>query len=183
MVKRYTLPPDYKIKTLLIRNEPQIKIIGELAEEAFIRFGHYRDFISELVWKENVITSIIVNKRDDQDIIGFLVLGFFYEDSDKIPKGLYADILAIAIDEIYRNRGLGNQLLKWCLELIENLCLAGDKVNCIKLTVAPDNQNAVALFRKFGFEFEHEEIGEYATGVEAKYMFKDLNGLLEPFGN
>ncbi len=177
MVKQYTLPPDFKIKTLLIRNEPQIKVIGELAEEAFIRFGHYRNFISDLVWKDNVITAIIVNRRDELDIIGFLVLGFFYENPDKVYKGLYADILAIAIDESYRNRGLGNELLKWCMELIEHVSLAGDKVNRIKLTVAPDNQNAVALFKKFDFEFEHEEIGEYATGVEAKYMFKEFNSI------
>ncbi|MBN2724793.1 MAG: GNAT family N-acetyltransferase [Deltaproteobacteria bacterium] len=142
--------------------------IGEISEDAFIRFGHYRDFISSLAAdEEGVITS---GMKDNGKLVGFILTGFLPANIDN-KDGIIADILAIALIPDYRYMGLGKELMEWALDLVDSIRDYKD-IFYVRLTVAPDNVPAVSLFERFGFEFDISTIGSYPTGVDAVYMKK-----------
>ena len=161
----YSRPDRLRLITLEKPKAAQISQIGELAEEAFLRFGHYRDFISGLVKDRGVVTAIIVDAEKSDEILGFILLGF-------IPVGgeFIADILAIALKEGYRGLGIGRRLMDWSFDLVNRFALS-KVVKELRLTVAPDNERAVKLFKRYGFVFEKgPQLGTYPSGVQAVYM-------------
>ncbi|MGO4745594.1 GNAT family N-acetyltransferase [Serratia quinivorans] len=56
----------------------------------------------------------------------------------------------IGVDSRYHGKGVGSSLMKAMIDLCDNW--AG--IERIELTVFTDNQAAIALYRKFGFEIE-----------------------------
>ncbi|MBU1239763.1 GNAT family N-acetyltransferase [Myxococcota bacterium] len=158
-------PDTLEVSILAPYNNTDLFQIGELAEDAFIRFGHYREFISALVKERGVITAVIRDPERDDDIIGFLLLGF-------IPVGgvFIADIMAIALEEGYRFQGLGKKLLDWAFETIQKVSLS-KQVKELRLTVAQDNHPAVSLFKQYGFSFDRTgHLGNYPSGITASSM-------------
>ncbi len=161
---------DYlEIETLTDPSPREIRQIGAIAENAFQRFGHYRDFIASLVSKQGVITGLLVDRSEDDRIVGFLLLGLFPEDGKFI-----ADVLAIALLRMYRGVGLGKDLMEWAFALLNNISLR-KRISEVRLTVAPDNERAVRLFTRYGFSFDREsDLGTYPSGVKAVYMKRTL---------
>ena len=169
MVKKIN-PNHLEIKTLINPKKSEISEIGRLAEEAFIRFGHYNKFISDLLTQSNVITGVLIDKDRDDLMAGFILLGYIKRDDESV----IVDILAIALEVEYRGQNFGRKLLNWAYTGISNSIKHTNIVE-IRLTVAPDNEMAVKLFKRFGFEFVKHDIGEYPTGVEARYMVLRLD--------
>jgi ribosomal protein S18 acetylase RimI-like enzyme len=159
---------QFEIKPLINPELQEIDLIGDLAQDAFIRFGDYKEFISQLVLEKNVITGVCIDTHEKDKIIGFILIGFIKND-----PFYESEILAIALEKPYRGKKIGGTLLEWCIKVLSdsNLSISVDKV---KLTVARDNYQAVKLFKNFGFEFEDIDIGDYPTGVKASYMVKEL---------
>jgi ribosomal protein S18 acetylase RimI-like enzyme len=154
----------FEIRTLSYPTEEDIAAIGDMAEDSFIRFGHYREFISSLVTEDGVITGVLIDNTQDEKIAGFLLLGFHLT-----TEYYLADILAIALDPDYRGKKLGTRLMGWCLDILNKMS-EKKLVKEVKLTVARDNKAAVHLFKNFGFAFDPANIGEYSSGVPASYM-------------
>lgn len=101
---------------------------------------------------------------DDQDPIGFLELMNDWDDEDT------AYLYALAIEEDYRNQGLGTKLIKSGIEL-----LIKDDYSKVSLTVDPDNEPAIHVYKdKLGFKKKKHENNVYGKGVDRYYMELNL---------
>ena len=83
------------------------------------------------------------------------------------PRRRHAATLGIAVHDQYHGKGVGKALMHALLDLADNwLNLAR-----IELNVFSDNQHAIALYQKYGFEIEgtHRAFafraGQYADGL------------------
>ena len=94
---------------------------------------------------------------ENNEIIGFLDFSVIYE---KI------EINDIYVSEEYRNLGIASKLLEYMINSIE-------EIDNITLEVRVDNEIAINLYKKFGFEI---------IGVRKNY-YKDIDGYLMGRGN
>ena len=72
----------------------------------------------------------------DSKLVGFIHLNEMYEN---------IDIVNIVVDKDYRRKGIGNSLLKYVINLF-------DDVTGIMLEVNENNQQAIKLYNKLGFK-------------------------------
>ncbi|MFN2341296.1 MAG: GNAT family N-acetyltransferase [Halanaerobium sp.] len=101
---------------------------------------------------------------DEQDPVGFLELMDDWDDEDT------AYLYALAIEEDYRNQGLGTKLIKSGMEL-----LIAENYSKASLTVAPDNEPAIHVYKdKLGFENIAHKKNVYGDGIDRYYMELDL---------
>jgi len=66
------------------------------------------------------------------------------------PRRAHAMFLGMAVRSEYQGRGVGNALMSALLEIADNWLV----VTRLELTVFTDNERAIALYRKHGFEVE-----------------------------
>jgi ribosomal-protein-alanine N-acetyltransferase len=84
-----------------------------------------------------------------------------------------AEILTFAVDPAYRNRGIGTELMVFLISSLE-----GGATKRVFLEVSENNQPALCLYRKMGFEKIGERSGYYRNdgeAVTALIMTKTLN--------
>ena len=81
-------------------------------------------------------TKVFVYEKDDE-ILGFLMFTKIYET---------IDILAIVVDENYRNLNIATCLIDYMISEYN------DDLKMITLEVVTDNIPAIKLYEKFGFE-------------------------------
>ncbi|MBR1413815.1 MAG: GNAT family N-acetyltransferase [Bacilli bacterium] len=81
-------------------------------------------------------TKVFVYEKDDE-IVGFLMFTKIYET---------IDILAIVVDENYRNLNIATCLIDYMISEYN------DDLKMITLEVVTDNIPAIKLYEKFGFE-------------------------------
>ncbi len=149
----------------------RFRAVTELAQESFIRFGEYREFIGQLMLYDGITTLMLLDpaREPGEDVAGFIMTGI-------VPHGdsMQGNILAIALSPGYRHRKLGAILMRQGIENIQSAARF-QPVETIGLTVAPDNEPAVRLFSRFGFTFVPEtEAHYYASGVRACEMTRPL---------
>ena len=83
------------------------------------------------------------------------------------PRRRHAATLGIAVHDDWHGKGVGKALMHALLDLADNWL----NLSRIELQVFSDNQNAIALYKKFGFEIEgtHRAFafraGQYADGL------------------
>ena len=82
--------------------------------------------------------------RDNDKVMGQAYLHVIYNDTHKEPYGLFADIV---VDENFRGKGLGSQLVRAVIE-------EAKKIGCYKLiaTVRIGKEEVRAWYEKFGFK-------------------------------
>jgi len=78
------------------------------------------------------------------------------------------DLVAIAVDARHRRTGVGRALLSRVIESLEARAMP----SMLVLTVADDNDAALALFRARGFETIPGSLGLYAGGQTSHRMAK-----------
>ena len=101
---------------------------------------------------------------DEGEPIGLLELMTDWEDNDS------AYVYALAIEEEYRNQGLGTKLIKYGMEI-----LIEEGYSQAELTVDPENDPAIHVYRdKLGFEKTDYEKDVYGEGLDRYYMELDL---------
>ncbi|MHA7849010.1 GNAT family N-acetyltransferase [Serratia sp. D1N4] len=66
----------------------------------------------------------------------------------------------LCVDANYHGKGIGSALMKAMIDICDNW----GAIERIELTVFTDNQSAIALYRKFGFEIE---------GTSRHFAFRD----------
>jgi len=94
---------------------------------------------------------------EDNEIIGFLDYSVIYEK---------VEINDIYVGIKYRNLGIASKLLEYMINSLEG-------IDNITLEVRVDNEIAIKLYKKFGFEI---------IGVRKNY-YKDIDGYLMGRGN
>ena len=140
-------------------------------------------------WPRESLTSYLGEDgfmvyEQDGRVIGYMILGI------KIPsllvrlerrmlaamRGQEADleentghIMNLAIDPAFRRRGIGSTLLQSGLEYLKSL---GAKT--CELEVRVNNQEAIALYEKFGFVIKDRIQNYYRNGDDAYLMVKEL---------
>lgn len=135
-------------------------IIG-LGEAAFARFGDYGPIMEHFLASPDV-TSYVAEETARPT-------GFALLDAPASQPGL-ADLVAIAVDPRHRRKGVGRALLTQVIADRERL----RRPSLLLLTVAGDNDAAIALFRSEGFELVPGSTGRYAGGQESWRMVRPV---------
>ncbi|MDR2727818.1 MAG: ribosomal protein S18-alanine N-acetyltransferase [Chitinispirillales bacterium] len=79
-------------------------------------------------------------------------------------------ILEVVIDPQYRNKGLGEALIK---HLLREAAAAGASIALLEVRVS--NHSAIRVYEKCGFKRDAPRIGYYQDGEDALLMSKSLN--------
>jgi ribosomal-protein-alanine N-acetyltransferase len=131
-------------------------VVG-LGTEAFARFGEYGPIMEGFLASPDV-RSFIAEASGDP-------VGFALVEASPAPHG-FADLVAIAVDSRHRRAGVGRALLARAIASREEL----GEPSVLFLTVAEDNDAAIALFRSRGFEMIPGSFGRYAGGQTSRRM-------------
>ncbi len=147
---RKALPSDAsKLNELLTKLIQDEKKYDKNINENCIVTHLYEDLIS------NEYNSIFVALENNQ-IIGY-IFGYIVDNGDAYLD-LVAKLEALYVEENYRNRGIGNDLIiefkKWATM---------NKVKYIEVSVCSKNENAIKLYNKHGFI-----ANKYILNVELK---------------
>lgn len=121
--------------------------IKNILSSQFDDFWNYNILKEELLSKNSKYIVAILNN----EIVGFAGVKVLLDE---------ADIMNIVIKKDYRKKGIGTLLLQELINIASNL-------NYITLEVNEENNPAINLYKKFGFEI---------AGIRKNY-YKDRNGL------
>ena len=125
----------------------KINNIGENFKKNFSRLFHLETEI-------NNDFAILLTFEEKNEILGFLY-ALDFEDN--------IDLLYIAVDENYQQKGIGTQLLQYFV----NNYQVNNKT--ITLEVAENNEKAYNLYKKFNFKIINIRKGYY-EGIDAYLM-------------
>ena len=89
-----------------------------------------------------------------EDAVGYLLL-FPYVEAEL----QHVNIVRLMIDQRYQGQGLGKRLLDEAFELIGTLT---QQVQIVRISTLPDNETALALYKRAGFVERGIEDGEIA---------------------
>jgi putative acetyltransferase len=116
-------------------------------------------FPSEEAWKERLAKfgerDFGLVARIEGEIVGMLSL----QVSPRLRRAHVGD-LGMAVHDKWAGKGIGSALMKAAIELADNWL----NLTRLELTVYTDNQPALRLYKKLGFEIE---------GTHRKYAFRD----------
>ena len=106
---------------------------------------------------------------------GFALLGFYQE---RLPPEVgqlvaVADILAIAVADAYRRRGVATTLLHHVIT-VAGRTGPSQGVHEVRLTVAADNVVSQRMYERAGFQLSAFDPGPYASGQRALRMVRAL---------
>ncbi len=99
----------------------------------------------------------------DQSLLGYILAAPGQQGPERIG------ILSLAVSPDAQGMGIGKQLLQTLLEAAPSECRQ------LWLTVAPDNQPALALYQKFGFFCEKTETDYYGEGEDRLLLVKQCH--------
>jgi ribosomal-protein-alanine N-acetyltransferase len=139
-------------------DEPFVVALGAVA---FARFGDYAPVMRGFLENPDVACFVACWATHP--------VGFALVDAAPASSG-YADLVAIAVDARHRRSGIGRALL---LRVIAS-CEARGDASLLVLTVAEDNDAAIALFRSLGFETIRGLLGRYAGGQRSRRMARPV---------
>jgi ribosomal-protein-alanine N-acetyltransferase len=99
--------------------------------------------------------------QQDNIIVGYIIFWIRFEDE--------GHIISIAVDQKYRQQGIGTQLVETTQKIFKKY-----KVRNIKLEVREKNHKARKFYQKLGFAEEKFVNGYYEDGEDAVVMDKLL---------
>ncbi|MHA1595982.1 MAG: GNAT family N-acetyltransferase [Candidatus Baldrarchaeia archaeon] len=99
----------------------------------------YRTLASDLLMRGLVLVA-----EEDRRIVGFLTAEIFYNPT--FVPSLQGRILDIYVEENYRRRGIGSQLVKEALKWFQ-----ANGVQCVLVNVAEQNKVALNFWSKMRF--------------------------------
>ncbi len=137
-------------------NPDDIYKIMELEYENFD--NPYPPNLINFLYESHRDTFLVVEK--DEVVIGFAV---------GIIQKKEGHILAIAIREDYKKRGVGTFLMKRLLKVYEK-----KGVNRLKLEVRVSNVAALAMYKNLGFKITNKLKNYYENGEDGFLLRKDI---------
>ncbi len=136
-------------------NKNHLEEIKENLETDFDNFWNY-NILKEELSSDNSKYIVAISKGE---VIGFAGIKFALDQ---------ADIMNIVTRKDCRNKGVGTLLLRELISICKKF-----KANSIFLEVSEDNEPAIKLYQKLGFE---------NVGIRKNY-YKDKNGIVMQFVN
>jgi ribosomal-protein-alanine N-acetyltransferase len=121
--------------------------------------------VQQLRYLVNTRTSIALVAECDGQFAGFTI-GL----TNRNRSGKYGRVYTLDVDEAYRRKGVASTLM-------DSLMNGFEDTNCSRcfLEVKIDNDKAIALYEKMGFEKLHPIFNYYSIGVHALKMRKPLH--------
>lgn len=135
-----------------------LKEIDKIAKEVHECHVKWRPDIFEhtdSILNEEELLEMIANKEIFVAKIDNKVVGYVMISSREGKKNGYKyikrlDIDAMGVDETYRNKGIGFQLLEYVKKYAQE-----NNYTDLRLTVNEENKNARHLYEKFGFRIKN----------------------------
>ncbi len=121
--------------------------------------------IQQLRYLINTGTSIALVAECDGHFAGFTI-GL----TNRNRSGKYGRVYTLDVDEVFRRRGVAQTLMDALMQGFEDASCS----RCF-LEVKIDNDKAIALYEKMGFEKLHLIINYYSIGIHAQKMRKMLH--------
>lgn len=137
--------------------EKDINAIIEGEEKAFGKSLGFDLIYSDL--KLNPYANYFVLEIN-RKVRGYIGLWITYE---------VAEVINFYVDKEYQGMGFGKMILEFAI----NLCSLS-KVQSISLEVRENNERAIMLYQKYGFEFSHKREQYYSDGTDALVLIKKL---------
>ncbi|OGD56967.1 hypothetical protein A2V71_03250 [Candidatus Berkelbacteria bacterium RBG_13_40_8] len=145
---------------------PLLEMVNELTkEDTFLTFhGRPISLKAEKNWLKNVLTSISRNNTfliwafDDEKIIASCDINRCGSREEHVGK------LGLMVLKDYRNQGIGRYLLEYVLVQAKSM-----KIKIARLSVFSENDIAISLYKKLGFE----EWGRLPKGYYRKGKYSD----------
>ncbi len=134
----------------------------DLGTRAFAELGDYREVLPAWLRQSNVASWI----DDPSPRRGFTMLAFYRDD---FSGDHVADLLAIAVEPVWRRHGLGRALLDHALQVTRATAKAG-RLAELRLCVAEHNHRAQRMYERAGFAPVALDVGRYGTGQRAIRM-------------
>ena len=121
--------------------------------------------IQQLRYLINTGTSIALVAECDGQFAGFTI-GL----TNRNRSGKYGRVYTLDVDEVFRRRGVAETLMDALIQGFEDTGCS----RCF-LEVKIDNNKAIALYEKMGFEKLHLIFNYYSIGIHALKMRKTLH--------
>lgn len=108
------------------------------------------EVISKEYFNELILNKEILVAKIDAKIVGYIIFNIREKEIPSMRYRKQLNIEAMCVDENYRGKGIGTQLLKCVKEFaIENNCTD------LYLTVNEENKNAIKTYEKFGMKVKN----------------------------
>ncbi len=151
---------NYSIEEL---SEENISRVLEIENASFRSPWHRALFEVELKNRRSYNIACIDESDENRDLIGYCLSWLIYDE---------IHILKVAVDEKFRNQGIGSEMI---VKTLEHFIPKG--ATHAVLEVRLDNYGARSLYEKLGFEDLRIRRNYYSeTGEDALVMGLDLNG-------
>ena len=124
----------------------RINVLGETLHHNFAKLFNVAEML------EDKLAKVLVYIEDEK-VVGFIIATCLYEN---------VDILSIVVDPLYRRKHIASNLIDYLFGEIK------DTVQVVTLEVAVNNESAINLYKKFGFE---------VINTRKKY-YNDVDGYL-----
>ena len=139
---------DFFLLFKWVNNEESVRLTRKFTKTSF--WSHTKWFLKNYKSEGHVIFKI--HESDSHTDIGLIQILIVDSSAELRIKIIQSDL---------RSKGFGSQALQI---LIEEIRLRG--LSSVYLFVRRDNQNAISLYKKFGFKFvpNTDFMGEYSEG-------------------
>lgn len=131
------------------------KRVNELAKQVHEIHVNWRpdlffsvdEVISKEAFEEMIQTNRIFVAKIENEIVGYVTFSIEEKNNPSMRYRKQLQIQAICVDEKYRGKGIGTELLNYVKDF-------GKENNCtdLYLTVNEENKDAINLYEKFGFK-------------------------------
>ena len=132
--------------------------VMEIEYKTFIAPWNKEQMLYELNDNQYANLAVILN---DNVVVGFYDYWHTFDS---------ATICQIAVEPMYQGHKFGSKLLE---EIIKDA--KAKKVRTLTLEVRKNNEKAVNLYKKYGFEQSLVKEKYYSNGDDALYMIKELD--------
>lgn len=139
------------IRYAQLKDVCRINELGETLHNNFEKLFKVKEML------DDKLTKVIVYVVDDY-VVGFVIATCLYEN---------VDILSIVVDREYRNKKIASNLIDYLFSELDS------SVEVITLEVAVDNEKAINLYKKFGFEVINVR-KKYYNGKDAYLMGRSI---------
>ena len=131
-------------------------MIKEYSEKYF----NYVNVLGREISSDDILNLSPVSKcfvyEEDEEIVGFILIDLF---DDR------AEVIDIAVSLLYRNKKIGDKLLKHIIEICKNKGCEN-----ITLEVKVNNQPAIKLYKNNGFKILSIRKKYYSNGTLDAYL-------------